>query len=334
MIEGDSSRAGELTAEIDRLTPRARGRPSRRGVRRPTTRRPTILERRLAALAGQLRAVAVPGAVGGAQRRSAQPAPAPRDRPAAAAAATGPVAAARRPQLGVAGRPPRAAAGGHRPGGRADRAAAAAVTRLLDGGGGGRGAATRVRGDVHARRRTGARHRRWASGLAGLIAVERCTRPAARRSCSSACWRGWRTRPSRPASPSGSGSSPPLVVFLLNVDHPGHAGDRRRAAARHARRRRAGAARVRAVADLVRGARARLAGRAGRAPSAGTCPTCSAPTPTGTRPPTDEIRRISRTAAAGAGQRRVDGRAVAVGAAGAPDRSRAGPGGAGDRSCG
>ena len=92
---------------------------------------------------------------------------------------------------------------------------------------------------------------------------------------------------------------------------PGHAGDGRGADPRHADRRRAGAARLRGVADVVRSARARRGGRAARRP---------APIP---------VRRARRLhhrdtaadrgdppdlseAAAGPGQRRVDRRAVAV----------------------
>ena len=239
------------------------------------------------------------------------------------------MAAARRPELGVAGRAPRDAAGDHRSRGRADRAAAAAVTRLLDGRGRGRGAATRVRGDVHARSRTGARHR-----------------PGRRTG------RVDRRRPAPGRRRDGRARRRPGVAGVLDVpgelhrrvrvhhrrgrvpaqrDQPGHAGDGRRAAARHARRRRAGADRVRAVADLVGSARARLAGRAGRRPAR--IPVRCArrlhhrdPSAVGRDPPG------LTPAAAGSGQRRVDRRAVAVGAAGAPDRSRARPGGAGDRA--
>jgi uncharacterized membrane protein YccC len=74
VIEGDSSRAGELTAEVGRLT---RELEAARRERAFATDQPAavILERRLAALAGQLRAVAVlaPSAARSGGLRSRRP---------------------------------------------------------------------------------------------------------------------------------------------------------------------------------------------------------------------------------------------------------------------
>ena len=74
VIEGDSSRAGELTAEADRLTRELRAARRERAFvsDEPAT---AILERRLAALAGQLRAVATlaPSAARSGGLRSRRP---------------------------------------------------------------------------------------------------------------------------------------------------------------------------------------------------------------------------------------------------------------------
>ena len=74
VIEGDSSRAGELTAETDRLT-RELETARREGAFVTDRAAATILERRLAAIAGQLRAVAVlaPSAARSGGLRSRRP---------------------------------------------------------------------------------------------------------------------------------------------------------------------------------------------------------------------------------------------------------------------
>ena len=218
---GDASSSSRRSGSI---SPRGRSRAtappppsSRRTSRgsartRPSTRlAPDVsglaLSRRLAALAGQLRAVGSLAVTAGEGSGLRDRRPHARTSRPVRAAAGRPRGAPRQRQPPVAGGPSRGAAGSGRAHRRADLATPAAQPELLDGGGGGHHAAPGVRRHVHARRRARRRdraRRRPGGSDRGCPAPGRRRDRAARRRCS----RGRAMRCSPRASRSASRSSP------------------------------------------------------------------------------------------------------------------------------
>ncbi len=317
---------------------RDRGRPRRRLGAPQAHGEAELGHRRACTDAGRVRVVAVPAAgrpgraaprdrgAGGKRRRgqrAARPPPPCAHKPPDRAVQGRRSGAPRQRQPRLAGGSSRAAAGGRGAARRVDLAPPAAQPQLLDGRGGRDHAAAGVRRHVHPRRRARRRDRAR-------------RRPGGSDRGRAASGRGRDRGPRRRARVGRLRAVPRELRGRLRVHHRGggvpaergqsrHARDGLGASARHARRRHAWPARLRAVADVVRDVRAQILGGSGRGPASVRAGHAEGDR----RGPAARRRRDPRAQPAGPSypdRRRGDRRAVSVRAGDAPDRRRAEPG--------